>query len=174
MREGNMRRVGAARRCRQAATSALARLSVPSAPGAGVGDNAGLGVAVQRHGTAGAENLLPPAAAYGHSSSVLRLCEGRQGSIERNVTIARREDLDPTPRPDLVDRLLARPQLAPQPVQKHSFLDHGPLVSGGDLVPAAFGFCSTINRQGLEHAWRLVKRHSHPGGAINHQDFPGL
>ena len=36
-------------------------LAVPAAPGAGVGLNAGLGVAVQRHGAAGAEDLLAAA-----------------------------------------------------------------------------------------------------------------
>ena len=39
----------------------LARLAVPAAPGARVGLDAGLGVAVQRHGAAGAEDLLAAA-----------------------------------------------------------------------------------------------------------------
>jgi hypothetical protein len=38
----------------------LARLAVPGAPGARIGANAGLGVAVQRHGTARTEYLLSP------------------------------------------------------------------------------------------------------------------
>ena len=46
----------------------LARLAVSGAPGAGVGQDAGLGVAVQRHGAAGAKDLLTAVTSHGRTS----------------------------------------------------------------------------------------------------------
>jgi hypothetical protein len=47
--------------------TAAARLAVAGAPGAGVGHDAGLGVAVERHSTAGAEDLLAAAETGPHA-----------------------------------------------------------------------------------------------------------
>jgi hypothetical protein len=59
----------------------LAWLAVSGAPCAGVGQDADLGVAVERHSTIGAENLLPAAVQVdgnGHSVAFLALRQGRQ------------------------------------------------------------------------------------------------
>ena len=47
----------------------LPRLAVQAVPGAAVGGNAGLGVAVQRHSAAGAEHLLAAAAPHDCTSA---------------------------------------------------------------------------------------------------------